>query len=677
VSIFGCLIFLGSFLLFLVQPMIAKQILPWFGGSAAVWATCLVFFQTALLAGYAYADWTSRFLRPKRQAVLHIVLLGASLLLLPIIPNVHWKPSGGENPSLRILGLLAVTVGLPYLLLATTSPLVQTWFVRRYRQATPYRLFALSNLASLLALVSFPFAVEPWIASTVQLKIWSALFAAFVLLCAGTAYLGARGNLGVESEHAEESASSPPAPPPAASRQLLWLALAAMSSFMLLAVTNHICRDVAAIPFLWIAPLALYLLSFILCFDHPRWYARPVFLALTAMALPALAWFSDSLNLRTILFFFGLGLFVTCMFCHGELSRLRPDPRHLTTYYLMIAIGGALGGILVGFGAPYLLPGYFELQIGLVACGLLLLLRTRSFGWWATIVSIAVMGATGWISKNAIDYQLSGTKVMMRNFYTALRIYEAKYPVPWRSLVHGGIMHGGELLDPGMHLRPTGYYGPTCGVARMLSALPLSPRRVGVIGLGPGGIAAFARKGDVFRFYEIDPQVIDLAYKQFYFLTESPAKIEVELGDGRLLLEREPSQHFDVLVMDAFSGESIPVHMLTREAMATFMRHLKPGGVLAFQATNRYVDIEPVIASLAEEYGLTAVLVSDFVGEGEGANYWLCGTDQILMTSNKALLDNEAIRSVARPVKPRPGFRIWTDDFSNLFDVLAIAHPRH
>jgi len=678
VGIYGGLIFLGSFLLFLVQPMIAKQILPWFGGSAAVWATCLVFFQTALLAGYAYADWTSRFLRPKRQAVLHIVLLGVSLLLLPIIPNVHWKPSGGENPSLRILGLLAATVGLPYLLLATTSPLVQTWFTRRYRQATPYRLFALSNLASLLALVSFPFAVEPWIASTAQLKIWSALFALFVMLCAATAYFAGRSSPNRESEPAQGTTGNLPLPRPPVSRQLLWLALAAMSSFMLLAVTNHVCRDVAAIPLLWIAPLVLYLLSFIFCFDHPRWYARPVFLSLTAIALPLMAWFSDSLNLKTIMWIFGLGLFVTCMFCHGELSRLKPNPTHLTIFYLMIAIGGALGGILVGFGAPYLLRGYFELQIGLVACGLLLLLRTRSFGWWATIVSIGIIGATGWLSKNAIEYQVSGgTTLMMRNFYTALRIYEAQNPAPWRSLVHGGIMHGGELLDPDKHLRPTGYYGPTCGVARMLSALPSSPRRVGVIGLGPGGIAAFARKGDVFRFYEIDPQVVDLAYKQFYFLSESPAKIEVELGDGRLLLEREPSQHFDVLVMDAFSGESIPVHMLTREAMATFMRHLKPGGVLAFQATNRYVDIEPVIASLAEEYGLTAVIVSDFVGEGEGADYWLCSTDQVLMTSNKELLNNYRIRSASRLIIPRPGFRIWTDDFSNLFDVLSIAHPRH
>jgi hypothetical protein len=676
VIIYGCLVFLGAFLLFLVQPMIAKQILPWFGGSAAVWATCLVFFQTTLLAGYAYADWTTRFLARRRQAVLHIALLAGSLFLLPIIPNARWKPSGGENPSLLILGMLAATIGLPYLLLATTSPLAQAWFARRFQRAIPYRLFALSNLASLLALLSYPFVIERWVPNTAQLKIWSGLFALFVLLCAGTAYIGMRNNPGGESADTQESTPSAAEPRPTAARQLLWLALAAMGSFLLLAVTNHICQNVAAIPFLWIAPLSLYLLTFILSFDHPRWYVRPVFLVLAAAALPAMAWFSDSLNLTRLVSIFGLGLFITCMFCHGELSRLRPDPRHLTTYYLMIAMGGAVGGLLVAFGAPYLLPGYFEIQIGLTACGLLLFWRTRALGWWATVVSIAVIGATGYLSRNAITYQLEGTRVMMRNFYCAIRTWQGESPTPFRSLVHGGIMHGGQLLDPEMHLTPTGYFGPTSGVGRMFSALPPAPRRVGVIGLGPGAIAAYARAGDVFRFYEINPQVVELAYKEFTFLTESPATIEVELGDGRLLLEHEPSQHFDVILMDAFSGESIPVHLLTREAMGTYLRHLNPDGVIAFQATNRYVNIEPVVERLAEAYGLAAVLISDTVSDGSGADYWLCSTDQILVTKNKALLNNVRIRSAATSIVPKPGFPLWTDDFNNLLQVMKLSHFR-
>ncbi len=674
--VYGCLVFLGSFLLFLVQPMIAKQILPWFGGSAEVWATCLIFFQVALLAGYAYAHWTTRFLTPTRQAALHAALLAASLFLLPIIPNAHWKPTGNENPSLLILGLLTATVGLPYLLLGATSPLVQVWYTRRFHHAIPYRLFALSNLASLLALLSYPFVVEPWITTKVQLRLWSALFAAFAFLCVGIAFAVLSRSRGAAPDSGQGSAPLLHENVPGVTRKLEWLALAAMGSFMLLAVTNHICEEVAAIPFLWIAPLSLYLLTFILSFDHPRWYRRPVFLGLTAAALPAMAWFSDSLNLSRMILIFALGLFVACMFCHGELSRLRPDPVHLTGYYLMISLGGATGGLLVGLGAPYLLKGYWEMQIGLVACAFLLLIRSRTLGWWAPLASIAVIGFTAWFSRNAIDYQLSGTKLMMRNFYSALRIYEAQSPSPWRSLVHGGIMHGGQLLDPDKHLQPTGYFGPSSGIGRMFSALPGTPRRVGVIGLGPGAIAAYGRKGDVFRFYEINPQVIELAYREFTYLTESPAKIEVERGDGRLLLEREPSQQFDVLVMDAFSGESIPVHMLTREAMATFVRHLKRGGVIAFQATNRYVDIQPVVARLASEFGRRAVLISDFAGDGAGADFWLCSTDQILVTDNEALLANDRLRSVAWPILPKAASHLWTDDFTDLLQVMKISLPR-
>jgi hypothetical protein len=672
--LYGCLVFLASLLLFLIQPMIAKEILPWFGGSAAVWATCMVFFQLVLVAGYAYSDWTTRKLTAGRQAVLHIVLLVAGLFLLPVIPSIHWKPSGAENPSLRILGLLATTVGLPYLVLATTSPLVQVWLVRRFQRTTPYRLFALSNLASLLALIAYPFMIERWITTSGQLKIWSALFALFVLLCSATAFLNLRSTRSAES-------AAPPQPDPAAvkptvAHRLLWLSLAAMGSFMMLAVTNHICQDVASIPFLWIAPLSIYLVTFILSFDHPRWYLRSVFLGLTAAALPALAWFSDSLDLTRLITVFAVGLFVVCMFCHGELSTLRPDPRYLTTYYLMISIGGAIGGLLIGFGAPYLLRGYFEIQIGLVACGLLLFSRTYRHGWPFGIVAVVVIVATAWLSKGAIDYQFVGTGVMKRNFYSSIRTWETTSPVPFRSLVHGGIMHGGQLLDPALRMRPSSYFGPDSGMGRMFAALPAPPRRVGIIGLGAGAIAAHARKGDLFKFYEINPQVVEMAYKEFTFLTESPADIQVVIGDGRLLLEREPSQQFDVIVMDAFAGESIPVHLLTREAMAVYLRHLKPGGVIAFQATNRYMNIGPVVELLAEDCKLTAVLISDFQSASQGPEAWLCSTDHILVTDNRALLDNERIRSASAAIVTRPGMKVWTDDFNNLLQVLKLPRLR-
>ena len=664
--LYATAIFLGAFLLFLVQPIIAKQILPWFGGSAAVWATCMVFFQMVLLVGYAYADFTTRRLTPKRQAILHVTVLVLSLLVLPITPDVAWKPQGEENPSWRILGLLTLTIGLPYFILSTTSPLLQAWFARRFH-IVPYRLFALSNLASLLALLAYPVAVEPWVTTYVQSIAWSVCYALFVALCAYAAISSARAeSLAAVAPVAETVAEPPPRP----LRQLTWLMLAAMASFLLLAFTNHICQNVASLPFLWILPLSLYLATFILCFDHPRWYRRNVFLLLAAVLLPLMAWYSDSLNLKVVVPMYLAGLFVCCMFCHGELTLLKPAPRYLTRYYLMISLGGAIGGLLVGLVAPYVLTGYFELAIGLIACALLLLYRTFRMAWWAMLVSAGVVGATAYGAGKAVDYQIANSRIMMRNFYSVLKTRETEEPTPFRSLVHGGIMHGGQLMSPQYRLRPSSYFGTSSGYGRMFASLPDTPRRVGVIGLGAGSIIAYARKGDTFRFYEINPQVVDVANREFTFMQDTPAKIEVVLGDGRLSLEREPGQQFDVLAMDAFSGDSIPMHLLTRQAMEIYLRHLKPGGVLAFQATNRFINIAPIVASLAAEFGLAAVLVTDFPENEEGPNYWTASTDQVLVTTNRKLLEADPIRSVATEIPVPPGFRVWTDDFNNLLRVL-------
>ena len=379
--LYASTIFLSAFLLFLVQPILAKQILPWFGGSAAVWATCMVFFQVTLLAGYAYAHWTTRRMAPRRQAMLHIALLGVSLLLLPIVPDAAWKPKGGENPSWLILGLLSATVGLPFLLVSTTTPLVQAWFARRYRHAIPYRLFALSNLASLLALLSYPVAIEPWVTVRAQCVTWSLVYGAFTLLCAWVAFGNARVESMTEDVGGVEASRIPIESRPGAGQQIEWLALAAMGSFMLLAVTNHLCQNVASIPFLWVVLLSIYLASFILCFDHPRWYRRNWFLVGAAGMVLAMAWNSDPLELKFVIPIYTAGLFVCCMFCHGELAHSKPAPEFLTTFYLMVSLGGAVGGLLVGFAAPYLLPGCFEIGIGLVACAMLLTCRARHLGF--------------------------------------------------------------------------------------------------------------------------------------------------------------------------------------------------------------------------------------------------------------------------------------------------------
>ena len=665
--LYASAIFLGAFLLFLVQPIIAKQILPWFGGSAAVWATCMVFFQMALLAGYAYADFTTRHLTHRRQVILHVALLAISLLVLPITPDAAWKPSGEENPSWRILGLLTLTIGLPYFILSTTSPLLQSWFARSFHHAIPYRLFALSNLASLLALLAYPFLVEPWITTRMQSIAWSVFYAVFVCLCGYAAIASMRG-AGQDNKAAADAVQADAAP--GAGIQFVWMTLAATATFLLLAVTTHITQNVASLPFLWIIPLSLYLATFILCFDHPRWYRREVFLLLVAVLLPLMAWYSDSLNLKLVIPMYLLGLFACCMFCHGELAHIKPAPRHLTRYYLMISVGGAVGGLLVGFGAPYLLNGYFELAIGLTGCALLLAYRTYRLAWWALVGSAAVVGATAWGGGKAIDHQMANSRLMMRNFYSVIKVRDNDEPTPFRSLVHGGIMHGGQLMDPQYRLRPSSYFGINSGYGRMFSSLPDAPRKVGIIGLGAGSVIAYGRKGDTFRFYEINPQVVDVARREFTFMNDTPAKIEVVLGDGRLSLEREPDQQFDVLAMDAFSGDSIPMHLLTREAMQIYLRHLKPGGVIIFQATNRFINIAPIVASLANEFGMASVLISDSPDSEEGPDYWTSSTDQVIVTSNRALLQSAKIRDAATEIAIPAGFRVWTDDFNNLVRVL-------
>jgi hypothetical protein len=659
---YAATIFLSSFLLFLVQPIIAKQILPWFGGSAAVWTTCLVFFQSVLLAGYAYADLTTR-LGPRRQALLHMVLLAASLACLPIIASSGWKPQGEEEPIARILLLLVATIGLPYFLLSTTTPLLQLWYWRRFQSAVPYRLFALSNFASLLALLGFPLFFEPALDLSQLGWGWSLLFAGFVLLCAGTAWLSMNG-YDVKTE--KRAASSVPV-----KRQLLWLALSAMGSVMLLAVTNHITQNISSVPFLWVLPLALYLFTFILAFDHPRWYLRPLFLALLLVMLPAMAWYVQSLDLRVAAPLYLAGLFVSCMVCHGELARLKPDPAHLTRFYLMMSLGGALGAVLVAIVAPLVLPGYFELGIALVLLGALFALRVRGL---ATLGVIAVLVATLVLVVRGANHYAQGMRVMERDFYGVVRTADHATPVPSRSMYHGGIMHGGQLLGDSFRNTPADYFSPTSGYGRVFASLRelkgRQPLQVGVIGLGAGVIAAWMRPGDALTFYEISPRVVDIARREFTFLADTAARTQLVMGDGRLSLEREAPRGYDLLGIDAFSGDSIPMHLVTREAMAIYVKHIKTDGVIVFQATNRFVDLLPVVKRLADEFGFEAVNVSDSPAHESGPEYWYSFTDQIIVTRNQRLLEAPLIAEAADEIEDRPDLPVFTDSHHNLLRIL-------
>ncbi len=661
-------IFLSAFLLFLVQPIIAKQILPWFGGSSAVWTTALVFFQSTLLAGYAYADWTTR-LGLRRQTLLHIGLLVLSLATLPILASTDWKPRGDEEPIVRILLLLTVTIGLPYFLLSTTTPLLQSWYWRRFQAAVPYRLFALSNFASLLALLGFPVLFEPWFGLIELGWAWSIAYAAFALLCAGTAW--------ASLQNARESGHGPAArmatdaaAAPSALTQITWLALAAMASIMLLAVTNHVTQNVASVPFLWVLPLSIYLASFILTFDHPRWYQRTLFIAALAVLAPAMAWLIPSLELvRAASVFFG-GLFVACMFCHGELASLKPDPRWLTRFYLMLSLGGALGAVSIAIVAPLVLPGYFEVNIALVLLALTLSLRLR--GVWR-IFGLAVFTVTAFFSVRGAHEYSRDVRVMERDFYGVVRTRDRDDPAPYRSMLHGGIVHGGQLLGDEFRNRPSDYFGPSSGYGRLfevLNQLRPQPRSVGIIGLGAGVLASYGRAGDEFTFYEISPRVVDIASDEFTFLRYSAAKIQVVLGDGRLSLERAAPQAYDLLGIDAFAGDSIPMHLVTREAMALYVRHLAADGIIVFQATNRYIDLMPVVKRLASEFGMEAVLVSDVPGFKSGPEYWLSPTDQILVSRDKTLLQAGSLRYVAMPIEDRANLPTFTDAHHNMFRVL-------
>ena len=671
--LFACTIFTSAFLLFLVQPIVAKEILPWFGGSAAVWTTCLVFFQVALLAGYAYADFTTRKLKPRAQAILHIVLLVSSLAVLPISPDAGWKPAGDEDPGLRILGLLLITIGLPYFLLATTGPLVQAWFARTFPLGTVYRLFALSNLASMLALISYPFAFEPWVTTAMQANAWSIGYALFAVLCAATALYSLRHPV-APAPAAAQSPSAPDTTAPAPSRfdLVLWLSLSAMGSWMLLAITNHITQNIASIPFLWLVPLALYLLTFILCFESDGWYQRSWLLGPTAVLLGFCAWglqTSDvTLDIKTAVPLYLAGLFMFCMFFHGELAKMRPAPRYLTRFYLMVSLGGALGGMFVGLLAPRIFPTYFELGLGFVVAAILATVTLRKQPFFVWILPIALAGVCGYFWNKQVEQLRENTRVMVRDFYGTLRtkdIGTAESDDGVRRLIHGVILHGEQYLKPARRHEATTYYGPDSGVVLAIKNTHQKNQRVGVIGLGTGTLAVWGKPDDTYHFYDINPQVVDIAQSEFTYLKDSKAATRISLGDARLSLEREAPHEFDVLVVDAFSSDSIPVHLITKEAMTVYLKHVKAGGAVAFHVTNRFLKLAPVVKKIADELGLYTALVVD---EAEGTDF--SKTDWMIVTRDKALVENPAIAQKSAEIDVIPGLRLWTDDFNNLFQIL-------
>jgi len=644
-------------------------ILPWFGGSAAVWTMCMLFFQALLLAGYAYAHLLTEKIRSKRaQVAVHVTLLAAAVMSLPIAPSPAWKPLGGEEPVAYIVQVLAVSVGLPYFLLASTSPLVQAWFSRARPGTDPYRLFALSNAASLLALVGYPFLIEPWLAGHDQVSLWSCGFVAFAAVSAFVA-----GSTPARAPSMESAAAAVTAP-----RTLwLWLALSATGSVLLLAVTNHLTQNIASVPMLWIAPLTLYLLSFIVTFSGRSWYRPQPLWIVVLGALGVMAWLvadkQYEFNLTVQLGVYLTGLFITCVFCHGELYRLRPEAARLTLFYLTVSLGGALGGILVAIVAPLVFNAYYELGFALAVAAALAAARFAPLGRIPRYAAlVAVLGIAACAAYEAIEYQ-KDVRVSTRSFYGVLRVKE--YGTPGepdhlRRLVHGGILHGEQFLTGDWRRFITTYYRPESGIGgAILSKQAAGPVRVGVIGLGTGTLAAYGRRGDAFRIYDIDRRVMEIARSQFTFLADSGADIALVLGDARLNLEREAPQQLDVLAVDAFSGDAIPVHLITREALHAYLRHMKPDGIVAFHVSNRYLDLAPVAARLAEEEGAFSTLVVDDPPEDDDTRR--SKSDWVLISRSRAALEHpEIVKLNPEPVDVHPDWRTWTDDYSNLVQIL-------
>lgn len=666
--VYAATIFLSAFLLFQVQPLIAKFILPWFGGSAAVWTAALLFFQLLLLVGYLYAHCLIQYFKAKQQMWLHGTLLVVSFATLPIMPASHWKPEGGGDPTLRILLLLGATIGLPYMLLSATSPLLQAWYLRTHAGAIPYRLFALSNFGSMLALLSYPFVVEPKLALGHQAVAWSCGYVAFGILCVAAAWKSREGTDPVRSGAAKAA--------PGIGTSLLWIGLAACASTLLLAVTSHLTQNVAPIPLLWIAPLSLYLLSFILCFESDRIYNRIVFLPLLVASLGLFGWgdyiYQNNGDVKRLIPALCGALFVCCMVCHGELARRKPHPRYLTRFYLMVSVGGAIGGLFVALVAPRIFQSFVELPVAMVACAALTICAvwTRWPVWARAAAVVATIGFAVYLGRAEVnqsrEYVLSA-----RNFYGVLHVRddpETASETGKRVLIHGTINHGTQLLRAGSDRIATSYFGPGSGISRAIRALgEAGPIRIGILGLGAGVTAALARAGDTLHYYEINPLVVEISNREFGFFRACPADKRLFMGDGRLTLERMADEQLDFLAMDGFTSDAVPVHLLTKEAYATYSRHLKPGGVLAINISNRYLNLEPVVAQAAADLGWIGVAVADDAGE---VDYYSPSTWVLLCRSAKIFAHKNFKDASVAGIQTKPGFRPWTDDYSNILQIL-------
>ena len=761
--LYALTLFTGATLLFVMQPMVGKMILPLLGGTPAVWSTCMVFFQAALLGGYAYAHASSARLRPSRQALVHLVVLALPLAVLPLAVNPRLLRGGEANPVLDVLTLLSVSVGLPFLVVSATAPLLQQWFTRTGHPAArdPYFLYAASNLGSMLALLGYPTLVEPrlplqgpgWLTQT---TLWSAgygVLAVLTALCALTLWWKPAGAV---TAPPEETVDAPAEPALGWPRRLHWIALAFVPSSLLLGATTYITTDLAAVPLLWVLPLAIYLLTFILAFGRwPRVLHRAVVAITLPLVLVVIFLMVSALPERiwvTVLWHFGV-LFVIALACHGALALDRPAPRHLTEFYLLISVGGVLGGLFNALLAPLIFSSLIEYPLVMVlACVLLragrgdaglgfgagalraaalvllvaalaLVLYSESatlrvdFSFLARVLDwssaqvgdrldpierplnkaliygpplllvwllrgrplhLGVALAAVLLISGYVDAKNNDQIRQSRSFFGVLRISRDRDPKGYTELRHGTTLHGRQSLEPSRRAEPLSYYQSKGPIGQLFTELDRRPGavRMAVVGLGTGTLAAYARPGDRVTFYEIDRLVRDVAFDPRYFTYAADARdraasVRLELGDARIRLDavrrERPEERYDVILVDAFSSDAIPVHLLTREALRLYFDMLGPRGIVAVHISNRYLRLEPVVANLAVDRGYARLLQHGDTGDVRG------GVEASWVLLARRPEDFGELASDSRwtvaPLDPEPAVGIWTDDFHNLLSI--------
>jgi hypothetical protein len=696
---FGLVVFLSSFLLFQLEPMAAKAMLPLFGGSASVWTACMLFFQLLLLAGYALSHFSATRLSGRVSRYLHVALAAAAVAVAWawLLPSASGRQAEYALPEFSIIGILLFHIGLPFLVLSASGPIVQEWSKSAIDGTRVYRLFALSNAGSLTALLTYPFLVEPFLPLGTQSFMWSILFSAFVALLAHLAITrqgaGEASPAGGEASPAasEVAPTEADASPIATHSRLLWITLSCCGAVMLLAATNRMAMDVPAAPFLWVIPLAVYLVTFMICFASERAYSRRTWLtALPIGAIFALAGSGSGMirGALALIVFHSVTLFMCCMVCHGELALMKPASKHLTGYYLAIAAGGALGGALVSLVAPVVFDSLWEgnlCWIAVYATALAVLYvdrRSRYYrgrpqaAWLMFGIGLAILA---FVAVDAGVTYGSGAIHCERTFHGVLRVDEVETAEgdTARRLRNGGIIHGLQLQSPEGRAMPTAYYGVTSGVGRAVTVLRSiggpdteAPLAVGVVGLGAGVQAAYGRPGDRIRFYELDQEVVDIAHEYFTFLADSPADIEIVTGDARLSMERElargEAQQFDLLVLDAFAGDAVPLHLVTREAFEVYKRHLKPGGVLAAHISSVFLHLQPLMRGTAEAIGLKCAWVVDNPPRGVVSR-----SEWALMTESDEFLSHPMILMGVREPEPGSVPLVFTDERSSLVELLG------